>query len=160
MGEEEETYEDQFNTDEFNERENRLINSSYQQLHQMRSESINTETGPVYQHFYQWYAKKQQQLQQKTTVDTSEIQDTGYTPQLSQHTVVDVPQLSPSVAVPEQTGGEDDMLHSIEEYDEMLIDCVRKYEVIWVTSGRGYKDNVRKKNAWAEIGKILQLDRK
>ncbi len=35
--------------------------------------------------------------------------------------------------------------------DELLIDLVRSYKIIWFTGGRGYKDTQKKNLAWKEI---------
>ena len=44
--------------------------------------------------------------------------------------------------------------------DECLVDFVKRYPIIWATSGRGYKDIVKKNQAWNEIANTLQKDGK
>ena len=45
--------------------------------------------------------------------------------------------------------------------DELLIDLVRSYRIIWFTGGRGYKDSQKKNQAWREIAmKMDNIDGK
>ena len=44
--------------------------------------------------------------------------------------------------------------------DECLVDIVKRYPIIWATSGRGYKDIGKKNQAWNEIANTLEKDGK
>ena len=44
--------------------------------------------------------------------------------------------------------------------DEILIQTVKDYEIIWGTSGRSFKDTERKNRCWIEIGQTLESERK
>lgn len=43
-------------------------------------------------------------------------------------------------------------------FDEYLIEEVKKYRILWDTSSRGYKDLMKKNQAWSEISSKLQED--
>ena len=44
--------------------------------------------------------------------------------------------------------------------DEVLIDTVKLYPIIWGASGKKFKDTEKKNRAWIEIGKNLHSERK
>jgi len=46
------------------------------------------------------------------------------------------------------------------EFDEKLIDCVRRFPVIYNLSKKSYKDKIAKDNAWKSIATALERDGK
>ena len=49
---------------------------------------------------------------------------------------------------------------SEEILDELLVEDVRNYRILWDTSARGYKDTVKKNQAWTEISSRLSQNSK
>ena len=39
--------------------------------------------------------------------------------------------------------------------EELLVEEIRKYECIWNTRCRGYKDSTKKNNAWSELASLF-----
>ena len=54
----------------------------------------------------------------------------------------------------EQNDQQDDQL------DEYLVEEVCQHRILWDTSARGYKDNIKKNQAWTEISVRLKRSSK
>ena len=128
--------EDEFDTDEYSRQNDEYVTQSYLWLERCRNES---------------QCQPPNNLPNYPAASAAAVHPSNVPPQ---GVIQSQPDFQ-STTQEEASGAED---RNLEEYDEILIDCVKNYRIIWGTSGPGYKDTEKKNSAWSEISKHLNIE--